>query len=118
MGCRALLRQLLAQGVGVRIEELAVDHDVAHRRGRAVARRRQGRIVAIGVVGLWATWRSEKPTPGGAVGSISQAAPSGTGFKAMVAFGESGKVWDEATLSAYLEAPKKAVKGTKMAFVG
>jgi len=38
--------------------------------------------------------------------------------KAMVAYGESGKVWDEGTLSAYLEAPKKAVKGTKMAFVG
>jgi len=38
--------------------------------------------------------------------------------KAMVAFGESGKVWDEATLSTFLEKPKTLVKGTKMAFVG
>lgn len=38
--------------------------------------------------------------------------------KAMIAYGEGGAVWDEATLSAYLEAPRKAVKGTKMAFAG
>lgn len=36
---------------------------------------------------------------------------------AMKEYGE-GKVWDEATLDAYLEAPKKVVKGTKMAFPG
>ena len=30
----------------------------------------------------------------------------------------SGIVWDEETLAAYLRAPKKYVKGTKMAFVG
>lgn len=38
--------------------------------------------------------------------------------KAMKAFGEGGAVWDAATLDAYLEAPRKAVKGTKMAFAG
>ena len=30
----------------------------------------------------------------------------------------SGIVWDEETLDAYLKAPKKYVKGTRMAFVG
>jgi len=36
---------------------------------------------------------------------------------AMVEFGEDN-VWDAETLSAYLEKPKKLVKGTKMAFAG
>ena len=30
----------------------------------------------------------------------------------------SGIVWDEETLDAYLKAPKKYVKGTRMAFAG
>ncbi|WP_322096954.1 cytochrome c family protein [Pelagibius sp.] len=38
--------------------------------------------------------------------------------KAMIAYGEGGAVWDAETLGAYLEAPRKAVKGTKMAFAG
>ena len=38
--------------------------------------------------------------------------------KAMAAYGEGGAIWDMATLDAYLEAPRKAVKGTKMAFAG
>lgn len=37
--------------------------------------------------------------------------------KAMVDFG-AGKVWDEATLAAYLENPRGVVKGTRMAFAG
>ena len=38
--------------------------------------------------------------------------------KAMVAYGEDGKVWDEEILAAYLAGPKKLVKGTKMSFSG
>ena len=30
----------------------------------------------------------------------------------------SGIVWDEETLDAYIKAPRKYVKGTRMAFVG
>jgi cytochrome c len=37
--------------------------------------------------------------------------------KAMIEYGKSN-VWDAATLDAYLENPRKAVKGTKMAFAG
>src|SRR3546814_19205655 len=37
--------------------------------------------------------------------------------KAMEEFA-NGHVWDEATLSGYLESPRGVVKGTKMAFVG
>ena len=31
---------------------------------------------------------------------------------------KSGIVWDEKTLDAYLEKPRKFVKGTKMVFAG
>ena len=37
--------------------------------------------------------------------------------KNMVNYGE-GKVWDDALLVEFLAAPKKTVKGTKMAFAG
>jgi cytochrome c len=37
--------------------------------------------------------------------------------EAMVAFGQD-KVWDEATLTPYLENPRGVVKGTKMVFPG
>lgn len=37
--------------------------------------------------------------------------------QAMIDWGQ-GKVWDDATLDAYLENPRGVVKGTKMAFVG
>ncbi|MGB7286007.1 MAG: cytochrome c family protein [Salaquimonas sp.] len=37
--------------------------------------------------------------------------------KGMIAYGED-KVWDDATLTEYLAAPKKVVKGTKMSFAG
>lgn len=52
---------------------------------------------------------------------IGRAAGGVEGFKyskAMVAYGESGAVWDEATLDPYLMKPRAAVKGTKMAFPG
>jgi len=38
--------------------------------------------------------------------------------KAMIAKGGEGLVWDEETLTAYLAAPRKYIKGTKMAFAG
>lgn len=38
--------------------------------------------------------------------------------KAMQEFGAGGAVWDDETLSAYLEKPKDVVPKTKMAFVG
>lgn len=38
--------------------------------------------------------------------------------KGMEAFGEEGNVWDDATLSEYLEKPRDVVEKTKMAFAG
>lgn len=38
--------------------------------------------------------------------------------KAMVAAGEEGIVWDEETLSAYLEKPRDYIKGNRMGFAG
>ena len=38
--------------------------------------------------------------------------------KAMVAFGQSGAVWDEETIEVFLVSPKKLVKGTRMSFPG
>lgn len=38
--------------------------------------------------------------------------------KAMVAYGETAKIWSQDNLAAYLANPRKAVKGTRMAFVG
>ncbi|MEO9526911.1 c-type cytochrome [Roseibium sp.] len=38
--------------------------------------------------------------------------------KAMIKAGEEGLVWDEATMTTYLEKPKAMIKGTKMAFAG
>ena len=39
-------------------------------------------------------------------------------YKNSKAMCESQLVWDEETLTAYLKAPKKFLKGTKMAFAG
>ena len=40
------------------------------------------------------------------------------GFKYSKAMKGAGIVWDEETIGAYLKAPKKYIKGNKMAFAG
>ena len=52
------------------------------------------------------------------VNLFDRTAGSLEGYKYSKAMKASGIVWDEETLAAYLRAPKKYVKGTKMAFVG
>ena len=52
------------------------------------------------------------------VNVIDRKAGSIEGYKYSKAMAASGLVWDEATLTAYLKAPKKFLKGTKMAFAG
>ncbi|MEM9630407.1 MAG: c-type cytochrome [Pseudomonadota bacterium] len=52
---------------------------------------------------------------------FGRAAASIDGYKyskAMVAAGADGLVWEEDTLTTYLEKPKAMIKGTKMAFAG
>ena len=52
---------------------------------------------------------------------IGRTAGTAEGYKysaPMVAAGEGGLVWDDATLAQYLANPKAMVKGTKMAFAG
>jgi cytochrome c len=54
-------------------------------------------------------------------GVIGRTAGTLEGYKyspAMVEAGKGGMVWDDATLTEYLKAPKAVVKGTKMAFAG
>ena len=55
------------------------------------------------------------------VGLVGRNVASVEGFKysdSMKEFAATGAVWDEATLSAYLESPKAVVAKTKMAFAG
>ncbi|MDJ0683261.1 MAG: cytochrome c family protein [Alphaproteobacteria bacterium] len=52
------------------------------------------------------------------VGVIGREAAVVEGFKYSKAMADSGLVWDEPTLNAYLENPRKYLKGTKMAFAG
>jgi len=53
------------------------------------------------------------------VGIIGRPAASVESYKKYSnAMKDSGIVWDADTLSAYLENPKKYLKGTKMAFAG
>lgn len=55
------------------------------------------------------------PNLHGIVGAPVAAKP---GFSYSGAMKAKGGVWDEATLDAYLEAPMKALPGTRMAFAG
>lgn len=53
-------------------------------------------------------------------GIVGKPVASAEGYKyskAMVEWG-AGKVWDEEQLEAFLAAPKKVIKGTKMSFAG
>jgi cytochrome c len=55
------------------------------------------------------------------MGVVGRPIATYAGFKyspAMIEFGAGGKVWDEATLSAYLAAPKDIVPKGRMAFAG
>ncbi|MEO3430471.1 c-type cytochrome [Pelagibius sp. CAU 1746] len=52
---------------------------------------------------------------------VGRSAGTVEGFKysaAMVAAGEGGVVWDEDSLSAYLEKPRDYIKGNRMSFAG
>lgn len=57
------------------------------------------------------------PTLQGLIGRPVATAENFKYSQAMKDFG-AGKVWDEATLTTYLAAPRKVVKGTYMAFPG
>jgi cytochrome c len=52
------------------------------------------------------------------VGIIGRKAGAVEGFKYSDAMKESGKVWDEATIDAYLADPKGYIPKNKMAFAG
>lgn len=66
----------------------------------------------------WANKEKNKTGPH-LVGIIGRTAGSLESYKKYSkAMKDSGIVWDEATLTEYLRAPKTYVKGTKMAFVG
>ena len=58
------------------------------------------------------------PSLAGIVGRVPGTVDGFAYSAAMKAYGAAGHVWDDATLDAYLAAPKNAVKGTRMAFVG
>ena len=51
-------------------------------------------------------------------GIFGKAAGTTEGFKFSKAMKESGITWDEETIAAYLENPKKYIKGNRMAFPG
>ena len=66
----------------------------------------------------WANKEKNKTGPH-LVGIIGRTAGSLESYKKYSkAMKESGIVWDETTLTDYLRAPKKYLKGTKMVFVG
>jgi len=49
---------------------------------------------------------------------VGRAAGIAEGYRYSKAMAGSGITWDEATLIAYLENPRKYIKGTKMSFAG
>jgi cytochrome c len=51
-------------------------------------------------------------------GIVGKAVASVEGFNYSASLKAKGGVWDEASLDAYLENPRKAVPGGKMAFAG
>ncbi len=51
-------------------------------------------------------------------GVVGRASAQVDGYKYSKAMKAAELTWDEETLSAYLANPRKAVKGTKMAFAG
>ena len=51
-------------------------------------------------------------------GVVGRAIASHAGFSYSGAMKAKGGTWDEAALDAYLEAPMKAIPGTRMAFAG
>jgi cytochrome c len=51
-------------------------------------------------------------------GIVGAPVASKPGFSYSGAMKAKGGVWDEAALDAYLEAPMKALPGTRMAFAG
>lgn len=51
-------------------------------------------------------------------GIVGKAVGAAEGYNYSAAMKAHGGVWDAATLDAYLENPRKAVPGTKMAFAG
>lgn len=51
-------------------------------------------------------------------GVVGRAVASIEGYSYSAAMKVKGGVWDEVTLDAYLENPRKAVVGTKMSFAG
>ena len=66
----------------------------------------------------WADKKKNKTGPH-LVGIIGRTAGSLESYKKYSkAMKASGIVWDETTLTDYLRAPKKYLKGTKMAFAG
>ncbi len=58
------------------------------------------------------------PSLHGVVGRVPGTVEGVKFSKAMKAYGESGIVWNEEALDAFLESPRKVVKGTRMGFAG
>ncbi len=51
-------------------------------------------------------------------GIVGRKSAAQAGFKYSKALANANLIWDEANLSRFLEAPKKMVPGTRMAFMG